>query len=103
MDVGIAKHQILKYNFGIDPEGSLGLVLSLKIGILLVTIFEIFDQNWPFYVLMVSFYFYALFFRPSYLNLHITCTQTSGRMHWMNPALFAAHYNNLSVTRLERV
>ena len=29
MDVGIAKHQILKYNFGIDPEGSLGLVLSL--------------------------------------------------------------------------
>ena len=24
-------------------------------------------------------------------------------MHWMNPALFTAHYNNLSVTRLERV
>ena len=59
----------------IDPEGSLGLVLSLKIGILLITIFEIFDQNWPFYVLMVSFYFYALFFRPSYLNLHMYTNQ----------------------------
>ena len=32
-----------------------------------------------------------------------TCTQTSGQMHWMNLALFTAHYNNLSVTRLERV
>ena len=30
MDVGIANHQILKYNFGIDPEGSLGLVLLLE-------------------------------------------------------------------------
>ena len=39
MDVGIANHQILKYNFGIDPEGSLGLVLSLEIGILSVNIF----------------------------------------------------------------
>ena len=37
----VAKHQILKFKFKIDPEGSLGLVLSLEIGILSVTIFEI--------------------------------------------------------------
>ena len=49
MDVGIAKHQIFKFKFKIDPEGSLGLVLSLKIDILLVTIFEIFNDNTTLY------------------------------------------------------
>ena len=74
MDIGIANHQILKYNFGIDPEGSLCLVLSLKIGILSVNIFEIFNQNWPFYV---GSWFHFMHFSTDhvYLNLHMYTNQ----------------------------